>query len=65
MKIVVCSNFNEDYFEESFINLPSRLPDVDVASICKIITNRLATDSNPVYWRCVPDDYKLQKGLES
>jgi len=63
MKIICCSNFNEDYFEESFINLPSGLSDVAVASIRKIIIDELATDTNPVFWRCVPDDYKLQKGF--
>lgn len=64
MKIVVCSNFDEEFFPESFIRLPSGLSEGAVRSIHKIIIDELASDSNPIYWRVVPDDYVLQKGFE-
>jgi len=64
MKIVCCSNFGLEDFEESFVELPDRLSDEAVKTIRNVIIGELATDTNPVFWKIVKDDYVLQKGFE-
>jgi hypothetical protein len=57
------SNFDDETFKEAFIDLP-RLSDTAVKAICNIICDELASDTNPIYWRVVADDYKLRTGTE-
>lgn len=64
MKIVETDNFDGDYPDESFLNLPSMKE-----SFAKAIADEINHSLNfygvcPRYWKVVEDDYKLQPGFE-
>lgn len=63
MRIVETDNFDGDYPDEKFVNLPM-MTDADTRIICRIINKFCSDDTAPRYWKVVPDDYKLIPGFE-
>ena len=63
MKIVNTDNFDGDYPDESFVNLPSL--DKELADkLCERINEAWGGDHSPRYWKVVNDDYVLTPGFE-
>ena len=64
-KIVETDNFNGDYPNESFVNLPGM-----AKAHAHEVANAINKDFNPPghhcsrYWKVVPEDYVLQPGFE-
>lgn len=57
MKIVETDNFDSDYPNESFVNLPLMTED-HAEEVCNSINNGFHVDF-PRFWKVVPDDYRL------
>jgi hypothetical protein len=65
MRIVETDNFDGDYPDEKFVNLPSMSIEACEA-VCKIVNdfcNPRGYDCNR-YWKVVSDDYTLRPGFE-
>lgn len=64
MRIVETDNYDGDYPDESFVELPSMsIPDAN--QIVEVINNVLCQDGGGNrYWKVVPDCYELQPGFE-
>lgn len=62
MRIVETDNFDRDYPDESFVNLPRMVEDHAQAVADAI--NAGFSGGHHRYWRVVPDDYVLQGGFE-
>ena len=65
MKIVETDNFDGDYPDEKFLNLPL-LFEKDAQIIADAINESFNDEYNnyPRYWKVVPNDYKLLPGFE-
>ena len=63
MRIIETDNFDGDYPDESFINLPSMHPD-QIVRIADIINQECSGPNMPRFWDVVSDDYKLKPGFE-
>lgn len=63
-KIVETDNFNGDYPDEQFVNLP--LMNLAKAKVvAEAINKACSSTSHPRYWRVVEADYILQPGFEA
>jgi hypothetical protein len=63
MRIVETDNFDGDYPDEKFVNLP--LLTLDAAEkICGLINAICSGENAPRYWKVVNDHYKLRPGFE-
>ena len=62
MKIIETDNFDGDYPDEQFVNLPS-MKEAHAEAVARTINDGFPT-SHPRYWRVVADDYKLRPGFE-
>ncbi len=64
-KIVETCNFDGDYPNESFLNLPP-MKERFAKSVAEEINSALISPSgfSPRYWKVVPEDYKLRPGFE-
>lgn len=62
MRIVETDNFDGDYPNESFLNIPA-LPEADANKIAAAI-NTAVGPFFARFWKVVPNDYKLQPGFE-
>jgi hypothetical protein len=64
-RIVNSDNFDGDYPDESFLDLP-QMPAAACKVICDEINNAVNTPRgwHPRYWKVVDDDYVLQPGFE-
>ena len=63
-KIVNTDNFNGDYPNESFLNLPIFHKEADAKAMADSINKLFSGTYAPRYWKVVPDDYQLQPGFE-
>jgi hypothetical protein len=63
MKIVETDNFDGDYPDEKFVNLPL-LSQRTAENICETINLECSGDNAPRFWKVVKDDYKLRPGFE-
>ena len=63
MRIIETDNFDGDYPNESFVNLPS-LPLEAAERLADIINGCCSGATAHRYWRVVDNDYKLQPGFE-
>jgi hypothetical protein len=63
MRIVETDNFDGDYPNEKFVNLPP-LTLKDAQEICKSINAACSGENAPRYWKIVDDNYKLRPGFE-
>lgn len=61
-KIVETDNFNGDYPDEKFVNLPPMSKD-HAQAVAKAI-NAGFGHSHPRFWKVVDNDYQLQPGFE-
>lgn len=62
MRIVEGDNYDGDYPDESFVNLPL-LTKAHAEQVCATI-NAGFPNSHPRYWKVVENDYKLKPGFE-
>lgn len=63
MRIVETCNFDSDYPNEKFVNLPW-LTEEDAHDLCTKI-NELCYGPHALrIWKVVPDDYELKPGFE-
>lgn len=62
-KIINTDNFDGDYPDESFVNLPATTHDKATA-IARVINSTLSGDYQPRHWRVVEETYKLKPGFE-
>lgn len=63
MKIIETDNFDSDYPDEKFVNLPS-LPAEKANAVCDIINEMYSGEQSRRFWQVVKDDYKLVGGFE-
>lgn len=63
MRIVETDNFDGDYPDEKFVNLPSLFED-EAEAIAEQINVGLSGPACPRYWKVVADDYQLRPGFE-
>lgn len=63
MKIIETDNFDGDYPDEKFVNLPWMTME-SADQICDIINKVLSSNESQRFWRAVRDDYKLVPGFE-
>jgi hypothetical protein len=63
MRIVNKDNFDGDYPNESFVNLPS-MPADKAMRIADVINQECSGPGMPRFWDVVSDDYELQPGFE-
>lgn len=61
--IVETDNFNGDYPDEKFVNLPPMTKEAAFA-IAIEINKACGGDNAPRFWKVVPADYPLQPGFE-
>lgn len=62
-KIVETDNFDGDYPDEKFVELPA-MSQEDAIAITDEINKRLSGDYSSRIWMVVPSDYKLVPGFE-
>ncbi len=62
-KIVNTDNFNGDYPDEFFLNLPP-MTEAVAREIAEVINRRLGGEYASRYYRVVDEDYVLQPGFE-
>lgn len=62
MKIVETDNFDGDYPNEQFVNLPRM--SLDHAKRVSFAINEGFPENRSRYWKVVEDDYELQPGFE-
>jgi hypothetical protein len=63
MRIVETDNFNGDYPDEKFLNIPT-IQDVEQAQAIADAINHALPPTFSRCWKVVQDDYKLQPGFE-
>ena len=63
MRIVNTDNFNGDYPNESFVNLPP-LSNSSTETIALLINKERSGIRASRYWKVVEDDYKLAPTME-
>lgn len=63
MRIVNTCNFDRDYPNESFINLPP-LSDETAETIAILINKECSGERASRYWKVVKDDYQLAPTME-
>ena len=59
MKIFETDNFNRDYPDEKFVNLPD-LPEEDCKKLCSAINDCCSGEYEERYWKVVKNNYQLQ-----
>lgn len=62
MRIVETDNFNGDYPDEKFLNIPPMSE--DHARLIAAAINEQFPQPYPRWWKAVPNDYVLQPGFE-
>lgn len=62
-RIVETDNFDGDYPDEQFVNLPYGSKE-KMEEICEVINKYCSGDTASRFWKVVEDDYKLQLGFE-
>lgn len=62
MKIVETCNFDSDYPDEIFVNIPGCLSEEEAQKIADIINQACQPHSR--YWKVVENDYVLSGGFE-
>jgi len=64
MRIVETDNFNGDYPNEKFLNIPNHISYEQAQNICNTINEACSSDRAPRWWKVVDNDYKLKIGFE-
>lgn len=62
-KIVETDNFDGDYPDEKFVNIPAT-SQIKAQRIAQMINEALSGHGASRFWKVVPTDYELQGGFE-
>ncbi len=62
-RIVETDNFDGDYPDQKFVNLPPMVA-VKAQRIADVINQEISGPNMPRFWDVVPDDHELSPGFE-